>query len=141
MSTIRCYTQAQVGSYSFFTLKRLFLELINFTNNRQSHWGFLGICDVYCVIITCQTVSIIMLVSQNNVTVADMYLQPNYLKALCHYIRLNFFLMSSKIQLTWATEVQTRPVYRYSPRKYKRTFAEIEREQCEDVWHCLRLSS
>ena len=65
------------------------------------------------------------------------------LKALCHYIRRNCFLMSSLVQ-----KFNQRGPRKYGHAQYlgivhgsTRTFAEIERVQREDVWHCLRLSS
>ena len=40
------------------------------------------------------------------------------LKALCHDIRRNYELISSKIQLKWVQEVWARPVLRYSVQEF-----------------------
>ena len=73
----------------------------------------------------------------------SVYPQKINLKALCHYIRRNCFLMSSLVQ-----KFNQRGPRKYGHAQYlgivhgsTRTFAEIERLQREDVWHCLRLSS
>ena len=50
------------------------------------------------------------------------------LKALCHDISRNSFLMSSLVQLKWVQEVWACPVLQYSVRE----FAEIEHVQHED---------
>ena len=53
------------------------------------------------------------------------------LKALCHDIRCNCFLISSlvtRIQSKWVQEVWARPVSLHSAQEY----AEIERVQCKD---------